>query len=139
MKRVTCGVIVWNRNRTHLLMGRPTFQQNLDLFKGQREEGETDLEAAIREAKEEANLDLSPDQCKPLGQFYYNRQKDISLFEVVLDTDDFSELELKCSTTFSFAGKEWPEMDSYEVVNRTDFLGRLNKSMFAVFTRNDLL
>ena len=139
MKRLTCGVIVWNRDRTHLLMGRPTFQQNLDLFKGQLEEGETDLEAAIREAKEEANLDLTPGQCKRLGKFYYNRQKDISLFEVVLDTVDFSEYNLKCLTTFSFAGKEWPEMDSYEVVPKTSLLGRLNKSMFAVFAKNDLL
>lgn len=138
-KRVTCGVVVWNRTRTLLLLGRPPFQHNLDLFKGQCEPGETHVEAAIREAKEEANLDLTPEQLHPLGLFYYNKQKDICLFEVVLDTDDFSEYDLKCSTFFEFAGKEWPEMCSYVVVDRIDFLSRLNKSMFTVFTRNELL
>ena len=138
-KRVTCGVVVWNRTRTLLLMGRPTFQQTLDLFKGRCEPGETHVEAAIREAKEEANLDLTPEQMIPLGCFYYNKTKDISLFEVVLDTDDFSELNLKCSSFFEFAGKEWPEMDSYVVVDRLDFLSRVNRSMFTVFSKNELL
>ena len=138
-KRVTCGVVVWNRTRTLLLMGRPTFQQTLDLFKGRCEPGETHVEAAIREAKEEANLDLTPEQMIPLGCFYYNKTKDISLFEVVLDTDDFSELNLKCSSYFEFAGKEWPEMDSYAVVDRNAFLSRVNKSMFTVFSKNELL
>lgn len=58
-KEKSCGCIILNENKVLLIGAR---DDNGELFwsfpKGHQEDGETDIETAIRETKEETNLDV---------------------------------------------------------------------------------
>lgn len=120
-KKITCGVIIENNNNQFLIghcTGKKDIEGTYDIPKGCMEENETPLETAIREVKEEINIDLSNDKLVDLGLFKYNSEKDLYLFYVKKNLD-YSKL--KCESYFiDKFGRERPEIDKYKLATRKD-------------------
>ena len=99
--------------------GRKDKEHSYDLPKGHWEEGETYIETAIRECKEETGFDLWPDHLVDLGKYEYIPTKDLYLFLVALDFMP-EHSTLKCTTYFDVDGKKVPEVVSYKNVPVTE-------------------
>ena len=90
---IACGAIITNAENQALLV----FQQNgfWGFPKGHVEPGETELETAVREVKEETNLDITPDASKRLQIEYdiagTNIHKIVVLFLARLENPENSD------------------------------------------------
>lgn len=116
MKKISAGVIIINSKNQ--ILGCKPFGKNdgrYDISKGGIEDGETPLDAAIRETIEETGIDLSSNNIEDLGIFDYRPKKDLYLFKCQYEIDDLSKL--KCTTYFEINGTEFPEMDGYEWID----------------------
>jgi 8-oxo-dGTP diphosphatase len=125
MSKVRAAGIFLVRNDGKILVGHPTGHPEdvWSIPKGKIDEGESTLEAAIRETMEETNIDLSdvPNPCfkeLPL-QVYSHKRKEITTFVVgEWMTDlEFDKFDIKCDSivplTSSWnAGK--PELDDFK-------------------------
>jgi len=111
-KRLSCGVVILNRER-ELLLCHVTGQNHWDLPKGGIDPGETPLEAAIRETREESGLRLQPEALVDLGRFAYTNKKNLHLFACA--TPRFELKELRCESRYldRYSGRQMPEMDGY--------------------------
>lgn len=89
-KKVSCGILLIN-NQQQLFLEEITptpsnrwLKNKMDIPKGGVEENDENfLKAALRELKEESNLELSNEDLNKivdLGLFKYNKQKDLYLF-----------------------------------------------------------
>ena len=120
-KKITCGVIIENDNGEFLIghcTGKKDIEGTYDIPKGCMENGESPLETALREVKEEINIDLSHDNLIDLGLFKYNTEKDLYLFWV---KKNLNYSELKCESYFiDRFGRERPEIDKYSLATRND-------------------
>ncbi|MFD2611702.1 NUDIX hydrolase [Paenibacillus gansuensis] len=88
-----------------------------DLPKGLKEEGETPVEAGIRETREETGIELDAALLEDLGVFPYLRNKDLHLFRWTADQlPDVKQL--RCTSYFIHprSGKKIPEADGYKYV-----------------------
>ena len=65
-----CGVIVYNKYHTRILLGKRTDGAGWCIAGGKREDNETPSETARRELKEEFGLDVSIENMKYLGKIY---------------------------------------------------------------------
>ena len=63
-----CGVIVYNKDHTKILLGKRTDGAGWCIAGGKREDNETPSETARRELKEEFGLDVSIENMKYLGK-----------------------------------------------------------------------
>ena len=99
--------------------GRKDKEHSFDLPKGRWEEGETYIERAVRECKEETGFDLWPDHLIALGRFEYIPTKDLYLFLVALDFMP-EHSTLKCPSKFEVDGKQVPEVIGYKNVPITE-------------------
>ena len=111
-KRLSCGVVILNRDR-ELLLCHVTGQNHWDLPKGGIDPGETPLEAAIRETREESGLRLQPDALFDLGRFAYTNKKNLHLFACVMPRFDLKELRCESRYLDRYSGRQLPEMDGY--------------------------
>lgn len=131
-KQVSCGVIFINTNKKTILMVHPTNQKEFwDFPKGKREEGETPLEAAIREVFEETSLVVDENELVDCGEFKYNNQKNIHLFFCF--DKEFSPYTLKCTSLVEKDGQVFPEVDEFEFFNLDDAISKMCPSMKKVF------
>ena len=132
-KEKSCGCIVL-RDKKVLLIGAK--DDNGELFwsfpKGHQEDGETDIETAIRETKEETNLDVKIVDNKPIktGHLVHNGTiyKEILLFiakplndEIKIQEDEVEEVQW---ARIDEAGKYF---DDYYSDAWSELLNRLNK------------
>lgn len=124
-KKITCGIVLMDKEK-NILTGHPTGKSldkgNYDLLKGCANEGEDDLDCAIRELKEEARFNAEPyrDSIIDLGVHNYNREKMIHLFLLNLEKMP-SLLHLSCDSYFKTKGGETlPEMNGYRIVRLDD-------------------
>lgn len=81
-------------------------------------------EAAIREMKEELDLELDDDKLLYLGKFSYLPVKDLEIFayEVTEETLEKMVNECKCISYFTnHSGVEQPEIDDFKICNIEDF------------------
>lgn len=96
--------------------GKPK-NYGFDFPKGEVEDGERDIDAAIRELYEETGYVLSRDNLIDIGVYPHNKKKDIHLFLCKMN-----ELPrptgLKCNSFFEINGKQIPEVDFYEIISR---------------------
>jgi putative (di)nucleoside polyphosphate hydrolase len=111
-KRLSCGVVILNRER-ELLLCHVTGQNHWDLPKGGIDHGETPLDAAIRETWEESGLRLQPEALHDLGRFAYTNKKNLHLFACVMPRFDLKDLRCESRYLDRYSGRQMPEMDGY--------------------------
>jgi putative (di)nucleoside polyphosphate hydrolase len=114
-RRLSCGILILN-GQQELLLCHVTGQDHWDLPKGGAHEGETPLQAALRETREETGLDLLAEALHELGRFDYRPKKDLYLFATLMPRFDLAQL--RCESRFAqyATGQRLPEMDGYEWV-----------------------
>jgi 8-oxo-dGTP pyrophosphatase MutT (NUDIX family) len=118
---VSCGTLVVSRQR-HLLLCHVTHTAHWDIPKGMRDPGESTLEAAVRELREETGLVFPPARFVDLGPFAYRRDKRLHLYRVDAG-DELASLEhLVCHSFFPHhvTGKDTPEMDGFRWATRAE-------------------
>jgi 8-oxo-dGTP pyrophosphatase MutT (NUDIX family) len=111
-KRLSCGVVVLNPDR-ELLLCHVTGQNHWDLPKGGIDAGESPLQAALRETREESGLRLDPDALLELGRFRYTAKKDLHLFATLLPRVDPKQLHCDSHYLDHHLGRQLPEMDGF--------------------------
>jgi 8-oxo-dGTP pyrophosphatase MutT (NUDIX family) len=111
-KRLSCGVVIFS-DRRELLLCHVTGHDHWDLPKGGARPGESPLQAALRETREETGLDLCAQALVELGRFDYSPKKDLHLFAARLP--HFHPATLRCESHFTAFGglRRLPEMDGY--------------------------
>ena len=116
---VSCGTLVLDTNG-RLLLCHVTHTAAWDIPKGMRDPGETSLEAAMRELREEAGVAFDAARFQDLGEFDYRRDKRLHLFRVDAG-DELGDLaQLACTSYFPHpkTGKPTPEMDGFRWAGR---------------------
>ena len=111
-KRLSCGVLVMNPAR-ELLLCHVTGQNHWDLPKGGIDAGESPLDAALRETREESGLRLDPDALLDLGRFRYTAKKDLHLFAVLMPRVELKLLRCESHYVDHHSGRPLPEMDGF--------------------------
>lgn len=112
MKTLSCGILVLN-DQHELLLCHVTGAWHWDIPKGGVNPGETPLDAALRETREECGIDFSGRPLRDLGQMAYRPRKDLHLFAVL--TDRFDAARCHCDSLYSDGwGRDRPEMDGFE-------------------------
>lgn len=116
---VSCGTLVIN-DRGELLLCHVTHTPRWDIPKGMLDEGESPLQAAMRELKEEAGVVFDAARFIDLGQFVYRRDKHLHLYAVHAG-DELGDLgQLVCTSFFPdpVSGKPTPETDGFRWAGR---------------------
>jgi len=112
VKRLSCGIVVLNSDH-ELLLCHVTGQNHWDLPKGGIDAGESPLQAALRETREETGLQLRGEALLDLGRFEYTAKKNLYLFATLMPRLDISQLHCESHYYDRVAGRELPEMDGY--------------------------
>jgi len=109
------------RKDNKVLIGHPTGHKPdfWSIPKGKVEEGETNLEAALRETQEESNVNLLGKMLTlyPLERSTYRHKKKCLYSFIIFEKDneiDFNEFDLKCNAQTEINGKMQPEMDDFK-------------------------
>jgi len=98
-----------------LLLCHATGGRHWDIPKGMAEPGETSVQTALREAREECGVDVDPDALCDLGRFTYRPDKDLWLHAALVERIDTAQCV--CSTFFTDRwGRLRPEMDGFRWV-----------------------
>ena len=123
----SCGILVKHEGK--YILGHATGQKHFDIFKGRMDAGETYLQTALRECREESGLIFEADSLVDLGLHEYIKNKNLYVYLGKLDTVDMSEL--KCVTFFE---DEVVEMDYYEAFEFDEMLAHLGKNLRRILT-----
>ena len=111
-KRLSCGVVILSADR-ELLLCHVTGQNHWDLPKGGIDVGETPLQAALRETREETGLRLAADALLDLGRFVYTGKKNLHLFATGMARIDLKHLYCESHYLDRHSGRPLPEMDGF--------------------------
>jgi 8-oxo-dGTP pyrophosphatase MutT (NUDIX family) len=130
-RRLSCGILILTEQQ-ELLLCHVTGQDHWDLPKGGAHEGESPLQAALRETREETGLDLAAEALRDLGRLDYRPKKDLHLFATLMPRFDLASLH--CESQFSqyATGQRLPEMDGYDWVRFERVAERCTPKMSAV-------
>lgn len=117
---ISCGTLVRN-GAGALLLCHVTGTAKWDIPKGMVDPGETLLQAAMRELREEAGLAFDPERFVDLGLFDYRRDKRLQLF-LVHAGDEVDLKQLACTSFYPDpkTGKPTPEADGFRWAVRDD-------------------
>lgn len=113
-KSISAGVVITNGEQ--ILLGHVTNAKHWDIPKGGLDPGESAMDGAIRELREETGLVAEPHQFMLLGQFDYKPKKDLILYcwPVNVMPDPAT---LVCKSMFDgFKGRQ-PELDRFALVS----------------------
>lgn len=118
---VSCGTLVVNPAR-ELLLCHVTHTAHWDIPKGMQDPGETTLEAAVRELREEAGAAFPAERFIDLGGFDYRRDKRLHLYRVEAGADLVALDGLVCTSFFPhhITGVMTPETDGFRWASRAD-------------------
>lgn len=134
-KVVSCGFII--RYDDLLFTVHPTGMNYQSIPKGVVDENETYLQCAIRELKEETDIDIYKlhwYSFKILGLKPYLKTKDLYLIEVLLK-DKLDITKCKCNSYFTDkrTGKKLLEVDSFKWIKFNEYEKKLNMGLIKVF------
>lgn len=123
MKTTTNAIVIINRAGD--ILGchgyKKPQEEGYDFPKGCNEPGEADIDAAIRELKEEAGIRLQyPERLVDCGVHKHNSTKNIHIF--LYQTENFPDLsKLICTSFFEDSGgNTCPEVDGYKIIKKED-------------------
>ncbi|MGI4801682.1 MAG: NUDIX domain-containing protein [Janthinobacterium lividum] len=127
MVMTSCGVLV--RDAAGLvLLGQATGSARWDIPKGVAEAGESFVDAAVRELREETGLHTDPAMLRALGVHRYLPAKQLALFG--WEAGAIEVAGLRCSSTFRGRdGREVPELARFALLAWDEALGRVGKNM----------
>lgn len=120
-KEVSSAVLVVTEDNMLLAChstGKAFKDGNYDLPKGHIDKGETAKEAAVRELREETGIKAKESDLKDLGEFPYNRVKNLHLFWY--DIGKLDTKDLKCTSYFTMYGKKQPEVNGFKLTPLSD-------------------
>lgn len=123
--KTSAGIIVKYKNAKFLL-GHSTGNSHFDIFKGNVEDGESNLEAALRECKEESNLTFKKEDLIYLGDFKYNKKKRLVLYYINVNDVPFEKLDC---ISFVDDDKTKKEIDYYALFDYKTMLKHCSKSL----------
>jgi len=133
MKRLSCGILVLNKQH-ELLLCHATGTWHWDIPKGGGEPGETPQQSALRETVEETGLLFEPDELLDLGRYSYRPDKDLYLFAAL--STRFDAASCVCTSHYSDGwGRARPEMDAFEWTRFERVPRRCSRHMVTVLTR----
>lgn len=118
---VSCGTLIVN-SAGELLLCHVTGTAKWDIPKGMQDPGETPIQAAMRELREEAGLEFDEGMFEDLGCFDYRKDKRLHLF-LVRAPEELSCLDhLECTSFFPHhvTGKPTPEADGFRWASRDE-------------------
>lgn len=111
-RRLSCGIVIVNDD-DELLLCRVTGQGHWDLPKGGADPGETPLQAALRETREETGLDFPAAALLELGRYAYTARTDLHLYATHAPQVDPRRLVCHSHYVCADSGQRRPEMDAY--------------------------
>ncbi|RDU96933.1 NUDIX hydrolase [Trinickia dinghuensis] len=116
-RTVSCGVVLLDRDG-RVLLAHATETSHWDIPKGQGDPGETPIDAALRELREETGVVLAPERLRDLGRFAYRPEKDLHLFAVRVRDGEVDHSRCVCTSMFPSrrTGAPIPEMDAFRWV-----------------------
>ena len=111
---VSCGTLVVDGDG-RLLICHVTGTRAWDIPKGLLDPGETTLEAALRELREETGLVFDAQRFQDLGRHDYRSDKALHLYRVDVGAELASLDHLECRSFFPhrITGKPTPEADGF--------------------------
>lgn len=133
-KPTSCGVLIINE-RDEILVGESTGNNKYDLPKGQKEDDERYVDAAIRELKEETGLGLDECQLNFVGRFpKYSAYKELVLYAAYVHSSEIDIDSLVCESKFtSHNGEVLPELCGFMWMPWCQYKDHMFKNMQKVF------
>lgn len=110
----SCGTLVINQSGK-ILLCHVTGSDHWDIPKGMQDPGESTIEAAKRELREETGLEFDEALFEEIGSFDYQRHKRLHLYKL-RSPESLDKLDhLVCTSHFNHqvTGKPTPEMDGF--------------------------
>ncbi|QPB12252.1 nudix hydrolase [Providencia phage PSTCR6] len=130
---ISAGIIF--KHGTKILICHATHTPYWGIPKGHIDEGETPLEAAIREVKEETNhIVTDPENLIDLGEHFYYKGKNMHLFlyEGPNMPDDKTCI---CTSMYTKNGRTFPENDAFKYVEIEDLKHWCSKSQYKLLDK----
>ena len=116
-KKLTAGLVLTDGKFILGCKGTYAKPGRFDLPKGQVDEGETPIQACIREVKEETNLTVKKSDLKDQGKYEYLKNKDIYLFSHKIDKlPKISSMRNNSFFVDKRSGKELPEITGHKYI-----------------------
>ena len=113
----SCGVVITDGE--NILLGKINGDDEWDIPKGLMDDGESYIDAALRELQEESNLVLDKGLLEVLGFFPYNPRKQLCLYRVKYK-DLYEELDTKKMYCSSMVAPGWPEISYWDIKQYDD-------------------
>ncbi|WP_175782195.1 NUDIX hydrolase [Burkholderia anthina] len=133
-RTVSCGIVILDA-AGRVFLAHATDTTHWDIPKGQGEPGETPVDAALRELREETGLEFAPARLRDLGRFAYRHDKDLHLFAVQVADDEIDPAHCTCTSLFPSRrdGSLIPEMDAYRWTAPGDVDAYASRSLARLF------
>jgi 8-oxo-dGTP pyrophosphatase MutT (NUDIX family) len=134
-KTTSCGLVILNEDG-EVLLAHATETTHWDIPKGQPDPGETEIQTALRETREETGLQIDRRQLLDLGLFSYRHDKNLYLFAARLSRAQADIGSCTCVSMFPRRrdGQLIPEMDAYRWVAAQDVATYASASLTRLFT-----
>jgi 8-oxo-dGTP pyrophosphatase MutT (NUDIX family) len=116
-KSLSCGVVLVNESR-QILMIHATNQHHWDIPKGTKNQDEREVDAALRELREETGVILDERDLTDLSWHIYNNYKDLWVFIGVMPNVKTSDLH--CTSHYTYNNCEIPEADEFAMIHLED-------------------
>lgn len=133
IKTLSCGIILVNK-KSEILLIHATSQWHWDIPKGTKLPGETEIQTAIRELKEETGIILTPEALEDISYHEYNSHKDLWLF--IGKMPDINMDSLICSSKYMLHGQLIPEADKFGMFHHSLVSEYCCRSLVRAFEKN---